>query len=178
LAAHGGRVDGEGRQHGQDEGRRQRRVSRCHWPSRTGRSKPRSTRLGWIVCRKRLPARRHCLCSGSRQEADMRPIALPIAVLCLAAAGFFARSTSVRADDSSPPYMNVEVVRVDPLRRLITVRKPQGSEETMELDERLAGFGGVAPGDHVILTVRRQPGRAWVNAIVKATPPPSSDGAT
>jgi hypothetical protein len=107
----------------------------------------------------------------------MRTIALPIGLLVLAAAGLFGRPASVRADDSSPTYMNAEVLRFDPLRRLITVRKPLGSEETMELDERLAGFGDVAPGDDAILTVRRQPGRAWVSAIMKATPKAPDDAA-
>jgi len=101
----------------------------------------------------------------------MRPIALPIGILALSATAVLARPAAVRADDSSPTYMNAEVSRVDPLTRLLTVRKPQGSLETLELDERLAGFGAIAPGDHVILTVRRQPGRAWVSAIMKATPP-------
>jgi hypothetical protein len=108
----------------------------------------------------------------------MRPIALSVGVLVLAGAGVLARPAAARADDTSPTYMNVEVVRVDPLTRLLTVRKPQGSVETMELDERLAGFGDVAPGDHVILTVRRQPGRAWVSAIMKTAAPAGPDAAT
>jgi hypothetical protein len=82
---------------------------------------------------------------------------------------------SASPDDGSPMYMNVEVVALDPLTRLMTVRRPSGSVETVELVDRLAGFGNIAPGDHLILTVQRQPGRAWVSAIMKATPPAATD---
>jgi hypothetical protein len=103
----------------------------------------------------------------------MRKTAALLGVLLLGAT--VAAVPSASSDDGTPTYTNVEVVAVDPLTRLMTVRKPQGEVETVELDERLAGFGGIAPGDYVILTVRRQPGRAWASAIMQATPPLASN---
>lgn len=100
----------------------------------------------------------------------MRKTGAWVAVMLVGAAGAAGFIPSASADEGTPTYMNAEVLRVDPLTRLLTVRKPQGAEEIMELDERLAGFPGVGPGDQVILTVRRQPGRAWVSAIMKAAP--------
>jgi hypothetical protein len=44
----------------------------------------------------------------------------------------------------------------------------------LELDDTLAGFGDIGPGDHVALTLRGEPGRRRVSEIIKLAPPPDA----
>ncbi|MCM2255998.1 MAG: hypothetical protein NDJ94_10040 [Vicinamibacteria bacterium] len=80
------------------------------------------------------------------------------------------------AGEDAPSYTNARVLALDPSRRTLVVRTADGVEETMQLDDRLAGFGDVAVGDRVILTVQSGPGWARVTSMTKSLPSlPSND---
>lgn len=74
------------------------------------------------------------------------------------------------AGDDAPSYTNARVLALDPSRRTAVIRTAEGVEETVQLDDRLAGFGDVAVGDRVILSVHSGPGWARVTSIVRSVP--------
>ena len=80
----------------------------------------------------------------------------------------------LEAQGRTPKYMNADVVKIRVQERLLVVRDNEGTEQTMQLDDRVAGFADLRPGDRVILTVRGEPGRTRVEAIVKAKAPSES----
>jgi hypothetical protein len=71
----------------------------------------------------------------------------------------------------TPTYTNARIVRLEANTRLAVVRFTDGSVQTLELDDNVAGFGDVRAGDSVILSVRREPGHDRIRSIVRATPP-------
>ena len=92
-----------------------------------------------------------------------------LSVSCLLVMG---QSAVGQGATPAPSYTNAQVVSVDPVRRLVMIRKPTGLRETFQLDDVLAGPIGVAAGDRVILTVHGGPGRRRISAISKVTESP------
>jgi hypothetical protein len=62
---------------------------------------------------------------------------------------------------------NAEVVSVDPSQRIMVIRNTEGKDQTVELDDQLAGFSGIRAGDKVVLSLRKGPGRDRVMSITK-----------
>jgi hypothetical protein len=79
---------------------------------------------------------------------------------------------------ATPRYSNVELVSISPQTRLVVIKNTEGREETLKLDDTVAGLDGFQAGDRVILTVRTEPGMSRVSAISKSaaatSPPPGS----
>src|SRR5262249_16858705 len=59
------------------------------------------------------------------------------------------------------------VVSVDPSQRLMVIKNAEGRQQTVELDDQLAGFAGIRAGDEVVISLRKGPGRDRVMAISK-----------
>jgi len=77
----------------------------------------------------------------------------------------------LRAQAPVPKYTNAEVVAVKVHERLLVVRNTDGREETLELDDHVAGFGDLRAGDQVILSLRGEPGRSRIESFSKAGAP-------
>jgi antitoxin (DNA-binding transcriptional repressor) of toxin-antitoxin stability system len=73
-----------------------------------------------------------------------------------------------------PAYANVEFVSVDPLRRLVVVKGSKGAQETLDLDDGFSVPAAVKAGDHVMITVRGEPGRRRISAMTKVTARPAA----
>jgi hypothetical protein len=67
-----------------------------------------------------------------------------------------------------PKYTNAEVVKVRTQERLLVIKNADGVEQTLQLDDHVAGIGDLRPGDRVILTLRGEPGRARVESFSKS----------
>jgi hypothetical protein len=78
------------------------------------------------------------------------------------------------AQAPTPKYTTAEVVTIKAQERLLVIRTNEGTEQTLELDDQVVGFGDLRPGDRVILTLRGEPGRARIEAFSKAAPPTPS----
>jgi len=65
-------------------------------------------------------------------------------------------------------YTNAQVLAVDVTARTLVIKNARGAQEKVELDDQIAGFEDVKAGDHVILALRGEPGRARVSAIIKS----------
>lgn len=74
---------------------------------------------------------------------------------------------------AAPAYTNVQVVSVDPATRIVVVKNAKGANESFELDDAIAGAGGVKAGDRVMITVRSEPGRRRISAITKVAASPA-----
>jgi hypothetical protein len=77
----------------------------------------------------------------------------------------------------APVYANVEVISVDPLTRLVVIKGSKGPE-TFELDDDVSVPAGVKAGDHVMMTVRGEPGRKRIGAMTRVTPSPATTRVT
>lgn len=85
--------------------------------------------------------------------------------LAAAAAGASARSQSLE----TPTYTTAKVVSIDIQNRMLVFRASDGKAQTAKLDDNVAGFPqGIKPGDHVIVSLRSEPGMARVSSIVKS----------
>ena len=82
---------------------------------------------------------------------------------CCAAGAAAAQSRGV------PTYTNARVVSINALDRTFVIRQADGTQQRVELDDNVAGFGDVRVGDEVILALRGEPGRPRVSAITKST---------
>src|SRR2546425_12071571 len=111
----------------------------------------------------------------------MKGIMSVFAVLTVAGAAF-AQQTQVLtpsgSDPSIPTFMNVEVVRVDPSGRTITVRT-EGHDAVFSVEgEGLTGLSNLHPGDQVMLGYRAdsRDGRAMriVTNIREVMPAPAA----
>ena len=80
-----------------------------------------------------------------------------LAVMACGAALALAAS-SARAEQT-PKYTNAEVVKVRAQERLLVIKNADGVQQTLKLADRIDGLGELRPGDHVILTLRGEPGR-------------------
>lgn len=84
--------------------------------------------------------------------------------LSLAAAVLALGASEILAQAETPTYSNAVVVSVDMQRRIVVLRTPQGTRETLVLDDLLASTS-VRAGDRVIVTVRGGPGRRRISAM-------------
>lgn len=84
-------------------------------------------------------------------------------VLATCAAVGAAQETGV------PTYTNARIVSLNALERTFVVRQADGTQQTVELDDSVAGFGEVRVGDEVILALRGEPSRPRASAITKST---------
>jgi hypothetical protein len=96
---------------------------------------------------------------------------------CFAAAVLALGAPGVLAQAETPTYSNAEVISVDMQRRIVVLRTPQGTRETLVLDDLLASTGGIRAGDRVIVTVRGGPGRRRISAMTVMTAGPSAASA-
>jgi len=62
---------------------------------------------------------------------------------------------------------NAVVVSLDPAQRIMVIKNTDGRQQTVELDDQIAGFGGIRPGDEVVLSLRKGPGRDRVMGMEK-----------
>jgi len=79
-------------------------------------------------------------------------------------------ATGPAAQAQAPDYTNVHLVSINVTNRTLVIRNAQGTQETLQLDDNVAGFGNVQPGDRVILGIRNEPGHDRVTSIMKSTP--------
>ena len=93
-------------------------------------------------------------------------------VLAAGLALFVGGPASAQTDP--PRYVNVELVAVDPSRRVVVIKDSRGAQRTFLMDDLLAGAGGMRAGDRVTLTLRGGPGNRRVSAISMATARPSA----
>jgi hypothetical protein len=97
---------------------------------------------------------------------------------CALGVGLMLLSPSAQAahQDGSDPaiYSNVELVSVDPARRIIVVKSPRGVTETFDMDDLLRSTGSVRAGDRVIITIRGGLGRRRISAISRSTATPAA----
>jgi hypothetical protein len=70
---------------------------------------------------------------------------------------------------STPIYTNAEIVSIHAQQRTIVVRNNDGTQQRLDLDDPVAGLADLRAGDRVILTLRGDPARPRVQAIVKST---------
>jgi hypothetical protein len=96
----------------------------------------------------------------------MRNALVFFAVLALLAggSGLYAQAPQ------SLTMTNATVVSVDPSQRIMVIKNTEGRQQTVELDDQLAGFAGIRAGDQVVLSLRKGTGRDRVMAIEKAAP--------
>jgi hypothetical protein len=58
---------------------------------------------------------------------------------------------------------------VDAVKRTLVVSIAGGPPQTVELDDAVAGIGDLKTGDRAMLTLRKEPGRARVTSLIRAT---------
>jgi hypothetical protein len=86
-------------------------------------------------------------------------------------------ATAVTAQSGgTPTYTNAWVVSINPLERTLVIRQADGTQQTVQLDDTVGGFGDVRVGDEVILGLRAQPGWPRVTVITKSTTATASRG--
>jgi hypothetical protein len=73
---------------------------------------------------------------------------------------------------------NAFVVSVDPAQRIMVIKNTDGRQQTVELDDQIAGFGGIRAGDEVVLSLRKGPGRDRIMAMEKSAPTTTSSSRT
>jgi len=67
----------------------------------------------------------------------------------------------------APTYTNARIVSINTLDRTFVIRQADGTQQRVELDDNVAGFGDVRAGDEVILALRAEPG--WPRARSSAS---------
>jgi hypothetical protein len=87
---------------------------------------------------------------------------------------------AANAAGATPRYTNAELVSVNPQTRLVVIRNADGRQQTLQLDDTVAGLDVLRAGDRVILTLREEPGMTRVSSIAKslATTPAANPPAT
>jgi hypothetical protein len=93
------------------------------------------------------------------------------AALATAMLGLWTVAAASPRPGGAPRYTNAEVVSINLQERTLAIRDAKGVEQTVELDDTVAGLPGVEAGDHVILTLRDEPGRPRVTSIAKSVAP-------
>jgi hypothetical protein len=93
--------------------------------------------------------------------------------IIFAATALLAAASGLHAQGPQSLTMtNAVVVSVDPSQRIMVIKNTEGRQQTVELDDQLAGFAGIRPGDEVVISLRKGPGRDRVMAIEKGRPVP------
>jgi hypothetical protein len=80
-----------------------------------------------------------------------------------------AAAAAAQPAGGTPTYTNARVVTINALDRTFVIRQADGTQQTVELDDNVAGFGEVRVGDEVILALRAEPGRPRASSIRKST---------
>jgi hypothetical protein len=83
--------------------------------------------------------------------------------------GAVALRAAGAADDGQTTH-TAQVMAIDTIGRTLVIRDARGVEETVQLDDSLAGFGDIRVGDRVILTLRKGPGWSRVTSVIEGTP--------
>ncbi len=78
---------------------------------------------------------------------------------------------AANAAGATPRYTNAELVSVNPQNRLVVIRNTDGREQTLQLDDNVAGLEALRAGDRVILTLREEPGLTRISSIAKSLAP-------
>jgi hypothetical protein len=73
-------------------------------------------------------------------------------------------------------HVTADVVSVNAVNRTLVVSITGGPPQTVELDEAVAGLADLKAGDRAILTLRKEPGRARVTSLIRATGPKVDGG--
>lgn len=73
------------------------------------------------------------------------------------------------ASPQAADHVTADVVSVDAVNRTLVVSITGGPPQTVELDDAVAGLGDLKAGDRAILTLRKEPGRARVTSLIRAT---------
>jgi hypothetical protein len=79
-----------------------------------------------------------------------------------------AAASSARAAGQRPAdHVTADVVSVDAVNRTLVIRISGGPPQRVGLDDSVAGLGDLKAGDRVILTLRKEPGRARVTWLIR-----------
>lgn len=111
--------------------------------------------------RGRLPLRGIRIATYDGMKKLFQTLGFGAALFALGSPGVFAQA-------ETPTYANAEVISVDMQRRVVVLRTPRGTRETLVLDDLLASTS-VKAGDRVIVTVRGGPGRRRISAMSVVT---------
>src|SRR5262245_19089608 len=66
--------------------------------------------------------------------------------------------------------MTAEVLSRETQSRIMVIRRPDGTNQRVLLDDMVGGFGNIRSGDRVLVTVRDEPGMARVSSLIKSAP--------
>jgi len=66
--------------------------------------------------------------------------------------------------------MTAEVLSLETQSRIMVIRRPDGTNQRVLLDDVVGGFGNIRSGDRVLVTVRDEPGMARVSSLIKSAP--------
>ena len=102
----------------------------------------------------------------------MKFIAMPALVLLV----ILAAASPVSAGPLPVEHVTADVVSVNAVNRTLVVSITGGPPQTVELDEAVAGLADLKAGDRAILTLRKEPGRARVTSLIRATGPKVDGG--
>jgi hypothetical protein len=95
----------------------------------------------------------------------MRFLATPTLTILLVV---LAAASPAPAGPLPVEHVTAEVVSVDAVNRTLVVSIAGGPPQTVELDDAVAGLGDLKAGDRAILTLRKEPGRPRVAALIRA----------
>jgi len=100
-----------------------------------------------------------------------------VAATLVLSAGLVVSSTAGAAQSlETATYTTAKVVSIDTQNRMLVIRGSDGKAQTAKLDDTVAGFPvGIQPGDHVIVSLRKEPGMPRVSSIVKSAPPSAAN---
>src|SRR5262245_55643169 len=90
-----------------------------------------------------------------------------LGALAVASAALVLAGSRGDAQAPVPKYTNAEVVKVRTQERLLVIRNNDGVEQTLQLDDQVAGLADIKAGDQLILTLHGDPARPRVSAFSK-----------
>ena len=90
-----------------------------------------------------------------------------LGALAVAAAALVLGGSLGYAQAPVPKYTNAEVLKIRTQERLLVIRNNDGVEQTLQLDDQVAGLADIKVGDQVILALHGDPGRQRVASISK-----------
>jgi hypothetical protein len=102
----------------------------------------------------------------------MKFLAMPALVLLV----ILAAAAPASAGPLPVEHVTADVVSVNAVNRTLVVSIAGGPPQTVELDEAVAGLPDLKAGDRAILTLRKEPGRARVTSLIRATGPKVDPG--
>jgi len=91
---------------------------------------------------------------------------LPIA--CLLFMAYAVAAVPVASGQATgTTAITADVLSFENQSRIMVIRGPDGTRRRVMLDDIVAGFGSLHPGDRVIVTIRDEPGMDRVSSLVK-----------